>query len=134
MGSTVPHVRYEKTVSLPKVWVRNVMHCVETMQMSVLWNGKQLEWFKPTRGIRQGDAISLYLFVLCMERLGRLIDQAIQEGRWSPIRLSRHSPNLSHLFFADDLLLFAEASESQIGMIMECLNNFCLALGQRINL
>ena len=73
--------------------------------------------------------MSPYLFVLCMERLGHFIDQAVQEGRWSPIGLSRHGPPLSHLFFDDDLLLFAEASESKRGTIMECLNNFYLASG-----
>ena len=56
--------------SLPNDWIRNVMHCVETVKMSVMWNGKNLEWFGPTRGICQGDAISPYLFVLCMERSG----------------------------------------------------------------
>ena len=87
-----------QTVGLPNVWIRKVMHYVETVQMSVLWNGKQLEWFKPTRGTRQGDAMSPYLFVLCMERLGHLIDQAVQEGRWSPEVIAPWSPSLPFIF------------------------------------
>ena len=61
----------------PGNWVRNVMSCLETSKMSVLWNGKRLEWLKPIREIRQGDVISSYLFVLCMERLRHIIRQAV---------------------------------------------------------
>ena len=37
---------------LPNDWIRNVMHCEETVKMSLIWNGKNLEWFKQTTGIR----------------------------------------------------------------------------------
>ena len=50
------------------------MSCVETVKLSLHWNGKKLEWFHPSRGTRQGDPISPYLFVLCMERLGHIIN------------------------------------------------------------
>ena len=39
-------------VGLPPSWQRNIMHCIETVKLSIIWNGKNLEWFKPTRGIR----------------------------------------------------------------------------------
>lgn len=78
--------------------------------MSILWNGGQLPWFSPEKEVRQGDSISQYVFVLYMERLSHLIEQAVREGLWRGISLSRTGPELSHLFFADDLVLFAEAS------------------------
>ena len=68
-------------------------------------------------GIGQGDAISPYVFVLCMERLGHLINDSINSGQWKPIRLSRNGPLLSHLFFVDDLILFGEASTEQMDVI-----------------
>ena len=95
-----------------------MMDCLDTVKMSIMWNGKNLKWFRPIEGIRQGDVISPYLCVLCMERLGHINDQAIRERRCTPISVSHHGPPLSHLFFADDLLLFAEASENQINAIM----------------
>lgn len=49
------------------------MFCVESSRMALLWSGECLDWFQPTRGIRQGDAMSHYLFVLCIERLSHLI-------------------------------------------------------------
>ena len=68
-----------------------------------------MDWFKSTRGIRQGDAISPYLFVLYTERLGHIINHAINASKWKPIKLSKKGPYLSHLFFAKNLLHFAKA-------------------------
>ena len=118
---------------LPYLWIKNIMHCVETVRTSIVWNGKPLKWFRPSRGIRQGDLISPYLFVLFMEQLGHIISQAAEEGKWNPITLSRHGPPISHLFFANDLLLFAEVSEIQMETIMGCLNILCESSGQKIN-
>ena len=116
-------------VGLPNDWIRNVMDCLETVKMSIMWKGKNLKWFRPIKGIHQGDVISPYLCVLCMERLGHINGQAVRERRWTPISVSHHGPPLSHLFFADDLLLFAEASENQINAIMGCLEKFCSISG-----
>ena len=91
-------------------WVRNIMSCIETQVLSILWIGNNLENFHPSRGIRQGDAICPYLFVLCMGRLGHLIHESVNVGKWKPIKLSRTGPSIFHLFFVDDLILFAEAS------------------------
>ena len=48
----IPNQGYSGTVGLTNDWKRNVMHCIETVKMSILWNGKRLEGFQPTRGIR----------------------------------------------------------------------------------
>ena len=94
---------------------------VGTRRIAINWNGKRLDkdWFTPSKGIRQGDSISPYLFVLCIERLGHLIHHAIKSDNWKSILLSRNDPYLSHIFFsADDLIIFAEASRHQIKTIM----------------
>lgn len=90
------------------------MGCVETARLTPLWKGKQLDWVKPNRGIRQGNAISPYLFVLRMEKLGHIIHEEVKAGRWKGIKTSRYGPNLTHLFFDDDLVLFSEASQEQM--------------------
>ena len=89
------------------------MECVTSPSMQVLWNGEPTQSFKPSRGVRQGDPLSPYLFVLCMERLNHIIEESIIGGAWKPIRASRNGPLLSNLFFADDIILFAEASVEQ---------------------
>ncbi|CAL1355748.1 unnamed protein product [Linum trigynum] len=122
-----------KEIGLPSSWISCIMYCVENNKMRLLWNGDLSQTITPTRGVRQGDPLSPYLFVLCMERLSHRIDRAIQEKQWKPLRLSPGGPTLSHLFFADDLVLFAESDASQIRIIKQCLDEFCSSSGQRVN-
>ncbi|XP_016675259.1 uncharacterized protein [Gossypium hirsutum] len=79
----------------------------------VLWNGVPTTKFQPTRGVRQGCPLSPYLFILCKEWLSHSIQAAIGVGNRSPIRLVRNGPPLSHIFFADNLILFGHAEEHQ---------------------
>lgn len=72
----------------------------------MLWNGEKLEAFKSERGLRQGDSLLPYLFVLCMEVLGQQIVNVVGSKVWKPVRISRGGLVLSHLFFVDDLFLF----------------------------
>lgn len=84
-------------------------------------------WYK------EGDPLSPYLFVLCMECLGHLIEEVIEQRSWKPLLLSRRGPTISHLFFANDLLLFCEANKEQATMINSILGSFCHFLGQKVN-
>ncbi|CAN1155661.1 Putative ribonuclease H protein At1g65750 [Linum perenne] len=68
-----------------------------------------------------------------MERLSHVIDESVASGEWRPISLSDGGPKLSHLFYADDLILFAEASEDQARVIRKCLDRFCSASGQNVS-
>ena len=115
-------------------WVSWIMQCVSGPSMNLLWNGGKTEAFKPLRGLRQGDPLSPYLFVLCMERLCHMINRSILDKKWKPISICRGGPKLSHICFADDLILFAEASVSQIRIIQTVLETFCRASGQKVNL
>ncbi|WZZ33856.1 hypothetical protein YC2023_017257 [Brassica napus] len=123
-----------RAAGLSADWVGRIMECVAGPEMSILWNGEKSESFKPSRGLRQGDPLSPYLFVLCMERLCHLIDEAVVEKKWKPISLSRGGPKLSHICFADDLILFAEASVVQVRVIRRVLETFCRASGQKVSL
>lgn len=62
-----------------------------------------------------------------------MIGTAVELGLWKPIKLRRVSPKLSHLAFADDLILFAEASLDQVEVISTCLDMFAKCSGQRVN-
>lgn len=66
--------------------VRLIMLCVSFSSLSNLWNREVLESFKPSRGRRQDDPLSPYLFVLCMEVLGHMIKQEVDNGHeWKPV-------------------------------------------------
>lgn len=114
-------------------WINMTMSCVSNFRTAVLWNGEPLEDFTPQRGLRQGDPLSPYLFVLCMERLSVIINSKVQDGSWKGIKVSRNAPQLSHLFFADDLILFGEASTKNCSTITNVLNDFCCMSGQTIS-
>ena len=62
-----------------------IMSCVSTPTTTLLVNGGKLESFKPSRGIRQGDRISPYLFLLCMEFLGAQITSMCEDKRWDKV-------------------------------------------------
>ena len=104
---------------------RLIMECVNSCSMNILWNGEVTEEFFPGSGIRQGDPLSPYIFVLCIEHLSHDITQAVADGNWKPIQLAKHKTPLTHLFFADDLLLFAEASIDLTYTIDVVLENYC---------
>lgn len=82
-----------------------IISCVSLSSFQVLFNGGK-ESFTPTRGIIQGDPISPYLFVMCIERLAHRIKREVESAHWKLVQLSRGGPLISHIFFVDDLLLF----------------------------
>ncbi|CAL1384516.1 unnamed protein product [Linum trigynum] len=120
-------------VGLSSSWISCIMYCVEHNRVRIRWNGELSQPFTPSRGVRQGDPLSPYLFVLCMERLSHKIDEAVASGQWKAVRLTSSGPPLTHLFFADDLLLFAEVESRQIRVIKQILEDFCYSSGQRVN-
>lgn len=103
-------------------------------EFSILWNGEKLPLFKPSRGLRQGDPLSPYLFVLCLEKLSHLINEAVSMGQWIPLSITSRGPHLSHVCFADDIVLFVEASTAQLSSMMAILNSFCDASGEKVSL
>ena len=117
----------------PRQLVKLIMSCVSSSSISVLFNGGKLDPFLPSRGIRQGDPMSPYLFILCMEMLGYLITEKCEAKLWDPVKASRNGPAFSHLFFADDLVLFAKADLKNCCHVREALDTFCDLSGQKVS-
>lgn len=109
------------------------MFCIESNALQILWNCELAGTVNPTRGIIQGDLLSPYLFVVCIKRLSHLINDYIVEGSWKQDLISRGGPLLSRFFFADDVVLFAEASLDQISVIKSYLDRFCGLSMQRVS-
>jgi len=89
----------------------NLLYIVGILQNSVKWIPKG--FIKPSRGIHQGDPISPFLFIMCMEALVTKLKDAEWHCLIQGIQISRASPSTSHLFFADDSLLFYKAGPVQ---------------------
>ncbi|KAL5544374.1 hypothetical protein UlMin_008158 [Ulmus minor] len=101
--------------------------------MTLMLNGAPVRSFFPKRGLRQGDPLSPYLFILCMEVLSRLINKKVADGLISGFKISRHSPALHHLFFADDVFLMGKCTINEAFYFKECLDDFCRWFGQSFN-
>ena len=122
-----------KAFQFPEELIKLIMSCVSTTSISILLNRGRLTPFMPTRGLRQGDPFSPYLFTLCMEYLGFLINKSCRRDEWTPLKASKHNLGISHLFFADDLMLFAKANKAGADSIQKVLSKFCKESGQLIS-
>ena len=114
-------------------WIQLIMMCVTTVKYSILVNGEPCGNIQPSRGLRQGDPIFPYLFLLCAEVLSSMVTQANSDGLLSGVPTSKYGPRVSHLFFADDSLLFCRASISQWNNLTNLLKVYEDASGQRLN-
>ncbi|CAO2842007.1 unnamed protein product [Amaranthus hypochondriacus] len=110
-----------------------IMSCVSSSSISVLINGSPTMPFFPSRGIRQGDPISPYLFILCMEALSRKIELAVDRGQWKPFSLKGNKASISHLMFADDLLLFGVPNIDTLLSFKDVLQEFSSESGLSAN-
>jgi hypothetical protein len=114
-------------------WVSLMMECISSVSYSILINGSPQGLLKPTRGLRQGDPLSPYLFLLCAEGLNGLLNQAVNNELIWGISLSRGGPQLTHLFFTDDSLLFCLARRDECETILHILSQYEAVSGQQIN-
>jgi hypothetical protein len=106
---------------------------VSTVSYSILINGEPHGYIKPSRGLCQGNPLSPYLFLLCAEGLYSLLQRAKNAGNIHGVSISRSGSKLTHLFFADDSLLFCKATTNEIRCIQDILMKYELASGQQVN-
>ena len=115
-------------------WVDWIMTCVTSMRYSVKLNGTLLVSFAPSRGLRQGDPLSSFLFLFVADGLSAILKHEVNIGNITPVKICRRAPGISHLLFADDSLLFFEATQDQALKVKEILDMYASATGQSINL
>ena len=109
------------------------MEYIQSVSYSILVNGEPKGHIIPSRGIRQGDPLFPYLFLLCSEGLNGLIQHAVDGGQIEGFSLCHSSPKISHLFFADDSFLFCRARVEDVGVIQALLSLYEKASGQKTN-
>ena len=114
-----------------------ISFCISTVRFSILVNGEASGFFASSRGLRQCDPLSPLLFILVMETLSRLIFTAGEEGFLNDFHITNPYSKglmLSHLFFADDTLVFCKPDESNLGYLRCILLLFEAMSGLRVNL
>lgn len=88
-------------------WIEIVMNCLTSVWYAILINGQPTRYITPTRGIRQGDPLSPYLFILCAEGLSAMISKAVACQSIKGLVMCHGAPTLHHLFFANDNFFLA---------------------------
>lgn len=95
-------------INLEDKWLRWIRQIFETMRMSILINGSPTDEFLPKRGVRQGDPLASYLFLLVGEVLSKLLNVAQKNNLIAGIKLPFHPVAITHFQYADDTILFIE--------------------------
>ncbi|XP_056691898.1 uncharacterized protein [Spinacia oleracea] len=120
-------------MNFPPRWRHWIMQCITTTSYSILINNEPSDFFKPQCGLRQGDPISPYIFILVMEVLSRMMLKLEATGQIKGIKFSRNSPSISHMFFADDSLFRFKANQKSCKNIRDTIDLFCKISGEAIN-
>lgn len=121
-----------KALSIPEQFINWIVECISTPSFSVSVNGVSGGFFHSTRGVRQGDPLSPYLFVLAMESLSRLLQSRFDSG-WISYHPKTAELNISHLMFADDVMIFFDGSTNSLHGVSECLDDFSSWSGLVVN-
>lgn len=103
-------------------------------KFSIIVNGEATGFFNSRRGLRQGDPISPYLFIIMVEDLGRAIRQARTNGELEGIRSMREGEVITHHQFVDDTILIGQAKESEARQFKQILSLYERGSHQRVNL
>ena len=113
-------------------WINWIRICISSSFFSILINGSPFGLFSPTRGLRQRDSLSPFSFILGSEVLSRLLFKEEVVGNIKGLKISRTSPAIHHLLFADDLLIFGKATPKKATCIHSYLKKYCLWSSQSI--
>lgn len=116
-----------------QTWIQWIMQCITTVSYSFLLNGQAKGLVTPERGIRQGDPLSPYLFIICSEVLSGLCNKAQANGSLLGLRVAIGSPRVNHLLFADDTMFFCRSDPKSCRKLSEILQKYERASGQKIN-
>jgi hypothetical protein len=115
-------------------WISLMMACVRSVRYQVRFNSEDSDIFIPSRGLRQGDPLSPYLFLLCAEGLSSLLLYEEEVGGIDGVRVCRNAPSVSHLLFADDSLILMKADMTNATSLQHVLDTYCANSGQMVSL
>ena len=115
-------------------WRRWIQGCLASVSLSIFVNGRSHGKFKGSRGLRQGDLLSPFLFTLVVDGLSRLVEKARCSGMINGFEVGKDKVVVSHLPFADETLFFMKNDAHSLHNLIRLLDVFCLASGLKINL
>ncbi|XP_048494804.1 uncharacterized protein LOC125494938 [Beta vulgaris subsp. vulgaris] len=120
-------------MGFPPRWCKWISACVTSAAASILLNGSPTAPIKLQRGLRQGDPLSPFLFVLAVEVLNLMVKKSTELNKWTGLEITKGGSTLTHLQYADDTILFSPPSVKSLLNIRNTLLLFQLASGLKIN-
>lgn len=100
------------------------MSCVRSVEYLIVMNGIKWETFKLEKGLGQGDPLSPYLFLLCLEGFSSLLKLARREESIRGVKVGKSSLTLTHIFFTEDSILFGDASVEGAHILKVVINEY----------
>jgi ribonuclease HI len=126
--------RMMERMGFAEQWVQIIMKCISTVSYNIKINGELSEQIIPERGLRQGDPLSPYLFLICAEGFSALLNAAERRGDITGVRVCNNAPSVNHLLFADDSLILLRADERSASHLRNIFNLYEECSGQMINM
>lgn len=117
-----------KVMGFPNRLILTIMHSIRTVYFSILINGQPTDPFHPKRGLRKGDPLSPYLYIICAEVFSGMITKAQQDGLIQGVSIATNAPAISNLLYANDNIIFCRAKT-----VMDILKHYQEISGQKIN-
>ena len=108
-------------------WLKWIDYCIKTVRFSILVNGETVGFFLSERGLRQGDSLSPFLFILAMEGYNSMTRVATQNNWLKGFKVrncSGREMQICHLLYADDTIIFCESMAEQVAFIRMTLGGF----------
>jgi hypothetical protein len=115
-------------------WISLMMACVSSVRYQVRFNSDKTDMFITTRGLRQGDPLSPYLFLLCAEGFSSLLLFEEEVGGIAGVRVCKNAPSVSHLLVADDSLILMKADTNNATSLQQVLDTYCANSSQMVSL
>ncbi|CAA0810783.1 Uncharacterized mitochondrial protein AtMg01250, partial [Striga hermonthica] len=116
-----------------KRWISFVEACVEHFTFLVLVNGSPTDFFPSSRGLRQSESLSPSLFVLAADYFSRCLDGFIYDYPRMTYSTRVYGPPISHLSYADDIIIFTRADDDGLIELMHLLEHYSSVTGQLIS-
>lgn len=128
-------VQAMKKVNFPPIFIHLVQSCLSMSRVTIQINGGSsgCGFISPTWGLRQGCPLSPFLFIITMEFLTKQFALQQQKGCIKGITLAKTAPSITHVLYADDLMVTAKASHSEVTELQRILESFGQASGLSIN-
>ncbi|KAL9667161.1 hypothetical protein QQ045_001510 [Rhodiola kirilowii] len=122
-----------RKLGFQETWCDLIYRCISNCWYTVRWGGSSYGFFKSYQGVPQCDPLSPSLFIIAMEGFSRSLNASVSRRTILPFNTNCRHVLITHLLYADDLLLFTNGSKRSISNLLQLIEDFSKASGQSLN-